>query len=259
MPAVQQEYDYYEYARRKQGAVKNAAPNFATSKTTNRTINRRNNYNNNTTSNSTKNKNANPNVRTSATREVTKNATRIATSDDFIGTKRKSTTSKKSNSKINLSEQVIITNKKKNKVYQKPQEMTLKKPKVSKSIAKKKAEVKAVFNNIVVTLFVFGMLFLICYRYSYINESFNELNDIKTELKNKQTVNAQIESSIQKSTDLAYIENYAKYQLGMQKPKESQVRKISVKKQDKITTPIEIKEEESTFKTIINNLMEILN
>ena len=115
--------------------------------------------------------------------------------------------------------------------------------------------------NTFVASIIFGMLFLVCYRYSCINEAFNEVNDLKDSLKKKQTVNAQIESNIQKETDLAYIENYAKYQLGMQKPKDSQIQKINVKKQDKITTPIEIKEEEEegVFTKILNGLLKILD
>ena len=110
------------------------------------------------------------------------------------------------------------------------------------------------FKNIVMASLVFGMLFLICYRYSSINEAFNELNDLKSNLRNKQTVNAQIESNIKQNTDLAYIENYAKYQLGMQKPKDTQIQKVSVQKQDKIILPIEIEEEEE--KSFIANFVD---
>ena len=47
----------------------------------------------------------------------------------------------------------------------------------------------------------------------------------------------------------------------MQKPKYSQIKKINVKKQDKITTPIEIKEEEEegVFTKILNGLLKILD
>ena len=142
--------------------------------------------------------------------------------------------------------------------------MKLKKPKSNlkaREVAKQKAKVKEMLKNTFVASIIFGMLFLVCYRYSCINEAFNEVNDLKYSLKKKQTVNAQIESNIQKETDLAYIENYAKYQLGMQKPKDSQIQKINVKKQDKITTPIEIKEEEEegVFTKILDGLLKILD
>ena len=63
------------------------------------------------------------------------------------------------------------------------------------------------------------------------------------------------------NTDLAYIENYAKYQLGMQKPKESQIQKVSVGKQDKILLPIEIKEEEekSGLDALLEKALELFD
>ena len=127
-------------------------------------------------------------------------------------------------------------------------------------IAKQKEKVKEMFKNFLVTSLVFGVLFLICYRYSTINEAFSELNTLKSDLKKKQTVNAQIELNIKQNTDLASVENYAKYQLGMQKPKDSQVQKINVQKQDKITAPIEIKEEKEIgfFEKIFNSILKVI-
>lgn len=252
MPALKEEYDYFEYAKRRQGTVKNTVPSSGASK-----------KNNIASSNKSAQK---LNVKTSTTREITKKATRIATQDDFVGSKKNINRKKdvvKTISKNKLPDD-FINNSNKKKTYAKPQEMTLKRPKSNvkaKNIAKQKARVKEMFKNFIIALVLFGMFFLICYRYSSINEAFNEVNDIKSDLKKQQTINAQLESSIQKSTDLAYIENYAKYQLGMQKPKDSQIQKINVKKQDKITTPIEIKEEEEESKItiILNDLLKILD
>ena len=261
MPALRQEYDYYEYARNRQGTVKNAVPSSALKKRT--TSNGKNRID---SKNSSTQK---LNLKTSTTRDVTKNATRVATRDDnFIGMK-KSITNSKSNSKVatkqkNNASNDFLTNNKKGSTYAKPQEISLKRPKsnvTAKSVEKQKIKVKQMFKNFTVASLIFGMLFLICYRYSCINEAFSELNDLKSDLRNQQTLNSQIESNIQANTDLSYIENYAKYQLGMQKPKESQIQKISVKKQDKIITPIEIKEEEEkgVISTIFLDLLELLD
>ena len=94
-----------------------------------------------------------------------------------------------------------------------------------------------------------------------INEAFNNLSDLKADVRNKQTINSQLESNIKQNTDLAYIENYAKYQLGMQKPKESQIQKVVVGKQDKILVPIEIKEEEeiNVFDNFFNSIINKFN
>lgn len=247
MPALKQEYDYYEYARSRQGTAKKAVPSSAVAKKTKPVQTMI--------------------LKTNATREVTKRATRIATSDDFIGIKKSRTAGKKNISvkKNQVSKnEYLLSNRRKEKTFEKPSEMKLKKPKnnlKAREVAMQKARVKEMVKNTFVALMIFGMFFLICYRYSCINEAFNEVNDLKDSLKKKQTVNAQIESNIQKETDLAYIENYAKYQLGMQKPKDSQIQKINVKKQDKITTPIEIKEEEEEgiFTKVLNDLLKMFN
>lgn len=236
MPALQQEYDYYEYARRRQGTVKNTVPTSAVRKNTSNKVS------------STK---VNPRtLKTTTTREVTRNSTRIATRDnDFIGTKRKVATKKvatkaKTTSKKASIDPVVFNSKKEIK---KPQEMKLTKPKASlnaKAIQKQKAKVKEMAKKLFVSTLVFGMFFLICYRYSSINESFNELNNLKQDVRNKQTINAQLEKNIKENTNLEEIEIYAKYQLGMQKPKESQIQKISIGKQDKIITPVVVEEEQ---------------
>ena len=133
--------------------------------------------------------------------------------------------------------------------------------KKEKELQKQKAKVKNTFKNVLLVGLLFSMFFLICYRYTAINEAFSEVNTIKSDLKNKETINAQMESTIKQNTDLAYIENYAKYQLGMQKPKSSQIQKLTIEKEDKITTPIEIKEEkeETTFQKILNDVIKVLD
>lgn len=250
MPAVEREYEYYEYRRQSQGAVKNAVPRSSVRKNT-------------TARKVTPTKVQSKNLKTSTTRDITKNATRIATRDDnFIGTKRKVKSQNTiSKSKKTSLDPVVFNNK---KTLKKPQEMTLTKPKHIQSkreVEKQKAKVKEMFRNIVLGSLIFGMFFLICYRYSLINEAFNDLNDLKLEVKNKQTVNAQLEKNIKENTDLSYIENYAKYQLGMQKAKESQIQKVSIGKQDKIILPIEIEEEkeEGLMEKLAKDIRKILD
>lgn len=243
MPALKQEYDYYEYAKKRRGTATSAAPSSAVKKSNSGFV-------------------QTSNIKTSTTRDITKNATRMALREDFIDTKKsKSKVAVKNNtSKNKVSENLIQT---KNKNVKKPEELKLKTPKSSAKkveIAKQKEKVKGMFKNFVITSLVFVVLFLICYRYSTINEAFSELNTLKSDLKKKQTVNAQIELNIKQNTDLASIENYAKYQLGMQKPKESQIQKINVQKQDKITAPIEIKEEKeiSFIEKIFNSILKVI-
>ena len=107
---------------------------------------------------------------------------------------------------------------------------------------------------------MFSILLLICYRSSLINESFQALGTLKGELEDVYVLNAQIESDIQTQTDLSNIETYAKYQLGMQKPKESQIQRIYVEKEDRITTPIVIEEEKTSFlDKLINDVLNLID
>ena len=137
----------------------------------------------------------------------------------------------------------------------KPVEMKLKKPEAS-AVQKKKARAKAVsrVKNVLYLCLGFAIAFLICYRYSLINEKFNVLEKTKKELATAQTVNEQIQADIDSQTDLSYIENYAKYQLGMQKPSNSQIVYVNVEKEDRILTPISI--EEDSEKTWLDQLYE---
>lgn len=84
----------------------------------------------------------------------------------------------------------------------------------------------------------------ICYRYSIINEKFNSVERAKRELLNAQTVNEQLQADIDSETDISYVENFAKYQLGMQKPQDSQIVYVNVEKQDKVYTPVKHAEDE---------------
>ncbi len=158
-------------------------------------------------------------LKTKTTRDITKKSTRIATKE--------------------------VVGKQKTHIANKPKEMTLKKPKLS---AKQKVEeAKATLKNVTYAATLFALLFLISYRSSMINESFNALGKMKNKLENVEILNSQLESDIQTRTDLSYIESYAKYQLGMQKPKDSQIQKIVIAKEDKISTPVVIEEDENNF------------
>lgn len=169
----------------------------------------------------------------------------------------KKVTVTKKNTKSNI--------KAKKKQKQKPKKMSLKKAEVMGDVSTK-AKIKAekekhILKNVMYSLCAFSILFLICYRSSMINESFKEVNQMKANLENIKTVNAQIESEIQTQTDLSNIETYAKYQLGMQKPKESQIKKVVIEKSDKISTPIMITEEKenSFWKNLLNDIVHIID
>ena len=58
-----------------------------------------------------------------------------------------------------------------------------------------------------------------------------------------------------------YIEKYAKYQLGMQRPTDNQIVRINYAKQDKISTPVVIEEtkELGFFEKLFNDLLNLVD
>ena len=111
------------------------------------------------------------------------------------------------------------------------------------------------FLSIVGVLIIFGIL----YRSSMINEKFNMVEKAKKELATNHTVNEQLQAEIERETDLSYIENFAKYQLGMQKPQDSQIVYVNIQKQDRVLTPVVIEEdvEESWFDKLVEKISNL--
>ena len=227
MPAVKYAYDYDEYRDRSQkGVAKNAR---SVSVSSNMSAQRK----------------------VSRTPESTRNMVRSVTSQNT--TQRKVTSNVRKKEHVNID--IPIATKKKINV-EKPKEMKLTKPK-----AKAKAKVIATKKGIILGTVIVAFLFLICMRYTEINEKFNEVNALENDLASAKALNQQLNANIESKTDLGYIEKYAKYQLGMQKPNESQIVRIAYEKRDKISTPIIIDEEEdsSFFSRLFNDLRNLID
>lgn len=227
MPAVKYAYDYDEYRDRSQkGVAKNAR---SVSVSSNMSAQRK----------------------VSRTPESTRNMVRSVTSQNT--TQRRVTSNVRKKEHVNID--IPIATKKKINV-EKPKEMKLTKPK-----AKAKAKVIATKKGIILGTVIVAFLFLICMRYTEINEKFNEVNALEKDLASAKALNQQLNANIESKTDLGYIEKYAKYQLGMQKPNESQIVRIAYEKRDKISTPIIIDEEEdsSFFSRLFNDLRNLID
>lgn len=227
MPAVKYAYDYDEYRDRSQkGVAKNAR---SVSVSSNMSAQRK----------------------VSRTPESTRNMVRSVTSQNT--TQRKVTSNVRKKEHVNID--IPLATKKKINV-EKPKEMKLTKPK-----AKAKAKVIATKKGIILGTVIVAFLFLICMRYTEINEKFNEVNALEKDLASAKALNQQLNANIESKTDLGYIEKYAKYQLGMQKPNESQIVRIAYEKRDKISTPIIIDEEEdsSFFSRLFNDLRNLID
>ncbi len=265
MPAIQNEYDDYGYIAMRRGTA-SAAPRLANSKKT--TSQRRKNVKPKATKVSTSKIAATKRANKESIRVVMRDNSKAELKTTSAKTNRKTTTNvsraKTTTTKRKATHNLDVPNIKKKNVSAKPQEISLKKAEMMKS-PKQKANEKTlkkenVLKNTAVFLCIFSALLLVCYRSSLINESFQALGTLKNELDDVYTLNAQIESDIQTQTDLSNIETYAKYQLGMQKPKESQIQKIYVEKEDRISTPIIVEEEEDSFwDNLINDFLNLID
>lgn len=261
MPLASYDYDYYEYVngrrvnkttygtsianRRTSAATSQSRRASGTTQTRKHTtsVAKPQMQRNTTTKRATQSVNKKANTNSSAKKVVKRNATAKK-----ITTKKTTVQKKKYD--------IDIPIKTSSKIVNKPKEMTLKKPKTKKSITLK----DAISKTFGVAVF-FIIAFAICYRYSLINEEFIALKGVKKEYENIQNVNEQIQADIESKTDLTYIENYAKYQLGMQKPSNSQIKYVSIEKKDKILTPVTIEEdtEANWFETICAEVRKVLD
>ena len=271
MPAIQNEYDDYGYIAMRRGTAK-AAPRVADSKkrvsqTTRSTAKPR--PTNVSTARMAAAKNANKESIRAVMRENSRPVTKTTAQrkSSVTTTARKSSAQKATTTRRKATHNLDVPNinrKTQTSKVAKPREMSLKKAELMNS-PKQKANQKTlkkdnVVKNTAAFLCAFSVLLLICYRSSLINESFQALGTLKDELEDTYTLNAQIESDIQTQTDLSNIETYAKYQLGMQKPKESQIKKIVITKEDKISTPVVIEaEEDSTLSRFWHDIRNILD
>lgn len=265
MPAIQNEYDDYGYIAMRRGTAK-AAPRLADSKKR-VTQTKKNVKPRATTVNTSKiaaTKKANKESIRMVMRENSRTETKATSTKTSRKTVQSATKTKSNASKRKATHNLDVPNIKKKSASTKPQEISLKKAEMMKS-PKQKANVKTlkkenILTNTALFLCMFSALLLVCYRSSLINESFQALGTLKNELDDVYTLNAQIESDIQTQTDLSNIETYAKYQLGMQKPKESQIQRIYVEKEDRISTPIVIDEEEDSFwDNLINDFLNLID
>ena len=94
-------------------------------------------------------------------------------------------------------------------------------------------------NATLLVIAIFAVLFTISYRNTQINEKFNEIQTLRTELSSLQKENEQLQVTIENSLNLSNIEKQAKEKLGMQKLTNKQTVYVSLPKKDYIESATE--------------------
>lgn len=154
--------------------------------------------------------------------------------------KKKSSLSKKSKSKINKAKQ---------------------REKEKQKANKPKKQTKYNCKPVVYIGLAFAMLFTISYRYSLINEKYNEKESIKSQVSDVEKQNEQLQVSIENSLNLTSIEQEAKNQLGMQKLDNSQKVYLNLQKKDYVQPASEevvIDDNQNWFDKIIEKLTQVI-
>lgn len=135
-------------------------------------------------------------------------------------------------------------NKKKSSVKKQVNKKNTKKEKEAKRLQR-----KAMFYLIV----IFSILFAISFRNAQIDESFEKVQTLKSELAAIEKENTQLEVSIESNLNLTNLEQQARNVLGMQKSTNKQTQYVSLPKTDYIEAAAEkvvIEEENGIFETI---------
>ena len=131
---------------------------------------------------------------------------------------------------------------------------------VSKKVEKPQAkrQLRSHFKAMVYVLLIFASLFVISYRNSLINESFNKGETLKANLAAIQKENEQLKVNLENSYNLNNIEELAKTKLGMQKLDNSQKVYVSLDKQDYVEQASEevvMEDNQNWFEKLLNTLL----
>ena len=106
-------------------------------------------------------------------------------------------------------------------------------------------------------LAIFALLLTISYRNTKINEKFNDMQNLKTELASLQKENEQLQVTIENSLNFSNIEKQAKEKLGMQKLTNKQTVYVSLPKKDYIepaTEKVEISDNKNWFEKFVDKI-----
>lgn len=114
----------------------------------------------------------------------------------------------------------------------KKQNPKIKEVKNKKNTKKQKEEQKLKMKIIMYAIVAFSIFFGISYRNAQIDENFEKLQNLKSDLAAVEKENAQLEVAIESSLNLANLEEQARSLLGMQKLTNKQTEYVNLPKTD---------------------------
>ncbi len=129
-----------------------------------------------------------------------------------------------------------------------------------KSKKKQEEERKMKVKIVLYSVLAFTIIFAISYRNAQIDESFEKVQNLKSELGQIEKENAQLEVAIESSLNLANLEQQARNLLGMQKLTNKQTEYVTLPKTDYIEAASEqvvIEEQKGIFETIVNYITQL--
>jgi len=135
------------------------------------------------------------------------------------------------------------------------------KPQKNNDIKYNKKTVKKVKNKngkVLLGVIVFSLALTMVYRFTIINNLNLEVIELKSDLEEINTLNAQLKFAAEKSINLSEIEKYATENLGMQKLQNYQIEYINLEKKDLLTNEENI-ENENVISKIVSNIIEFFN
>lgn len=114
------------------------------------------------------------------------------------------------------------------------------KPQENNNVTKapKSAKVKKTKGNVFLGVTIFAFALTIVCRYAMINNMNMENIRLKKELENINNANAQLKLATERQINLSEIEEYAKNNLGFQKPQNYQIEYIDIEKKDLIDNKV---------------------
>ena len=119
----------------------------------------------------------------------------------------------------------------------------------------KKVKAKNTKGNVFLGITAFAFALTIVCRYAMINNMNMENIRLKKELENINNTNAQLKLAAERQVNLSEIEEYAKTNLGFQKPQNYQIEYINVNKEDLIDNKVVV-ENKMGIKEILLNIVE---